>query len=183
MLRDSAHIQEQEAKWQNRKAKRADAQSYSPLYTLKDAEKSLELFDPSSYGQWREIFDGIEICFQDAGHLLGSSSIYVRVNEKGKQTTILFSGDLGNVSRPLINDPEKPTEADFVVVESTYGDRLHGERPDYESQFTNIIQRTLDRGGNVVIPSFAIGRTQEILYLIRKIKDEGRIKGHDGFPV
>ena len=183
MLRDSAHIQEQEAKWQNRKAKRADADAYAPLYTLKDAEKSLELFEASSYGEWIEIFDGIEICFQDAGHLLGSASIYVRVNEHGKKTTLLFSGDVGNVSRPLINDPQMPTEADYVVIESTYGDRLHGERPDYEAQFADIIQRTLDRGGNVVIPSFAIGRTQEILYLIRKIKDEGRIKGHDNFLV
>lgn len=183
MLRDSAHIQEQEAKWQNRKAKRADAGTYTPLYTLNDANKALELFKTASYGEEIEILDGIKISFQDAGHLLGSSSIYIRVNEHGEETTLLFSGDLGNVRRPLIRDPQMPSEADYVIVESTYGDRLHGERPDYEAQFTEIIQRTLDRGGNVVIPSFAIGRTQEILYLIRKIKDEGLIKGHDNFLV
>lgn len=183
MLRDSAHIQEQEAKWQNRKAKRAGADSYAPVYTMQDAEKALDLFETANYGEELEIFDGISISFLDAGHLLGSASIYIKVTEGNETTTLLFSGDVGNVNRPLINDPQKPSEADYVVVESTYGDRLHGERPDYVGQFTDVIQRTLDRGGNVVIPSFAIGRTQEILYLIRKIKTEGLVKGHDNFLV
>ncbi len=183
MLRDSAHIQEQEAKWQNRKAKRAGAESYAPVYTMQDAEKALSLFETANYGEEIEIFNGISISFLDAGHLLGSASIYIKINEGAKATTLLFSGDVGNVRRPLINDPQKPTEADYVIIESTYGDRLHGERPDYVGQFTDVIQRTLDRGGNVVIPSFAIGRTQEILYLIRKIKTEGLVKGHENFLV
>ncbi|MBR2296143.1 MAG: MBL fold metallo-hydrolase [Clostridia bacterium] len=183
MLKDSAHIQEFEAKWRNRKARRSGEESYSPIYTMADAEKSLSLFESYPYNEDIEIFGGISISFLDAGHLLGSSSIYIKINEHGKETTLLFSGDLGNVDRPLIRNPEKPTRADYVVIESTYGDRSHGERPDYVSQFTEIIQKTLDRGGNVVIPSFAIGRTQEILYLIRKLKDDGLAKNHGDFPV
>jgi metallo-beta-lactamase family protein len=148
-----------------------------------DAEKALSLFESYSYNEEIEILDGVTISFLDAGHLLGSSSIYVTITEKGEKTTLLFSGDIGNTARPLIRDPQKPKSADYVIVESTYGDRLHGERPDYETQFTKIIQETLDRGGNVVIPSFAIGRTQEILYLIRNIKTEGLVKNHGDFPV
>ena len=166
MLRDSAHIQEFEAKWRNRRAKRAGNDDYSPIYTMADAEKALSQFESYSYGETVQILNGVSISFLDAGHLLGSASIYVTVTEGDKETTLLFSGDIGNTARPLIRDPQKPSFADYVIVESTYGDRLHGERPDYVSQFTNVIQRTLDRGGNVVIPSFAIGRTQEILYLI-----------------
>ena len=183
MLRDSAHIQEFEAKWRNRKAKRAGADDYSPIYTMADAEKALSLFESHPYDTDVQIFDNVKISFLDAGHLLGSSSIYVTVTEGGKETTLLFSGDVGNVERPLIRDPQKPKKADYVVKESTYGDRIHGERPDYVSQFTSVIQRTLDRGGNVVIPSFAIGRTQEILYLIRNIKEQNLVKNHGDFPV
>lgn len=183
MLRDSAHIQEFEARWRNRKAKRAGEKEYSPVYTLADAEKTLALFDSHPYNVDIPIFDGISISFLDAGHLLGSSSIYIKINEHGKETTLLFSGDVGNVERPLIRNPQKPSCADYVIVESTYGDRTHGVRPDYVAQLTSTIQRTLDRGGNLIIPSFAIGRTQEILYLIRKIKEDGLVKNHGDFPV
>ena len=157
MLRDSAHIQEFEAQWRNRKAKRSGADTYEPMYTTEDAVRTLELFEPHSYGEDIEIFDGVKIRFLDAGHLLGSSSIHFTVTENGKKTALLFSGDLGNIDRPLIRDPQKPIGADYVVIESTYGDRLHGERPDYIGQLTSIIQDTFDRGGNVVVPSFAVG--------------------------
>lgn len=183
MLRDSAHIQEFEAKWRNRRAKRSGIDSYSPIYTMADTEKALSQFESYPYDVEVPILDGVTISFLDAGHLLGSSSIYVKVTEHGKTTTLLFSGDVGNVARPLIRDPKKPSRADYVIVESTYGDRLHGERPDYVSQFADVIQKTLDRGGNVVIPSFAIGRTQEILYIIRTIKEQGLVKNHADFPV
>ncbi len=183
MLRDSAHIQEFEAEWRNRKAKRAGAEPYVPLYTMADAVKTLEAFEPYPYEQSFSPFEGITVKFIDAGHLLGSASICFEINEGGERRTVVFSGDIGNVSRPLIRDPRPPKEADYVVIESTYGDRLHGERPDYVSQLSLILQRTFDRGGNVVIPSFAVGRTQEMLYLIRTIKDAGLVKGHDGFPV
>ena len=176
MLMDSAHIQESEAQWRNRKAQRAGTAPVEPVYTVADAQAALQLFHPCTYGPTYDILDGVQIRFQDAGHLMGSASIYVTAEGK----TILFSGDLGNVDRPLIRDPQKPTEADFVVIESTYGNRLHG---DYVTQLTRILQETLDRGGNLVIPAFSVGRTQELLYLIREIKSSGAIHGHDGFPV
>ncbi len=183
MLRDSAHIQESEAEWKNRKAIRAGLEPYVPLYTLADVERTLKQFKSYPYGERVEVCDGIAVTFSDAGHLLGSASICIEIDEDGVTRKILFSGDLGNVSRPLINDPQTPPDADYVVIESTYGDRLHGDRPDYESQLTRIIQETLDRGGNVVIPAFAVGRTQELLYLIRQIKENGLVKNHGDFPV
>lgn len=183
MLRDSAHIQEFEAEWRNRKAKRAGQGEYVPLYTLQDAENALKLFNSYDYNEPTEIFDGIRITFIDAGHLLGSASILFEVTENGKTERVIFSGDLGNTNRPLINDPALPPIADYVVIESTYGDRTHGARPDYTEQLTEILQDTFDRGGNVVIPSFAIGRTQEMLYLIRNIKEQGLIKNHANFAV
>ena len=183
MLLDSAHIQEFEAGWRNRKAKRAGTAPYVPLYTTEDAAKALKQFVACDYDTEYNLCDGISIKFTDAGHLLGSASITVTVTENGKTERIVFSGDLGNTDRPLINDPGQPESADYIVIESTYGNRLHGERPDYAAQLTKIIQETFDRGGNVVIPCFAVGRTQELLYLIREIKEQGLIKGHDRFPV
>ena len=183
MLRDSAHIQEFEAEWRNRKAKRAGGEEYVPLYTLKDAENTLKLFKCYNYNEPAQIFDGVRITFIDAGHLLGSASILFEITENGKTERIIFSGDLGNTNRPLINDPATPPVADYVVIESTYGDRTHGARPDYTAQLTEILQDTFDRGGNVVIPSFAVGRTQEMLYLIRNIKKQGLIKNHANFSV
>ena len=183
MLLDSAHIQESEAVWRNRKAKRTGAPEYVPLYTTKDAQKTLSQFVPCSYGEEYDVIDGLKVRFYDAGHLLGSSSIELIITENGETTKVVFSGDLGNVNRPLINDPNGPKEADYVIIESTYGDRTHGPRADYVGQLTRVLQETLDKGGNIVIPSFAVGRTQELLYLIRKIKDEKLVKCHDGFPV
>ena len=183
MLMDSAHIQETEAEWHNRKAKRAGRDVYEPMYTTLDAQKSLTQFVGCSYLQTYNIADGIAVRFIDAGHLLGSASIEITLTEDGESRILLFSGDVGNIDRPLIKDPQKPDTADIVVIESTYGNRLHGERPDYVSQLTSVIQRTLDRGGNVIIPSFAVGRTQELLYLIRIIKEQRLIKRHENFPV
>ena len=183
MLQDSAHIQEQEAQWRNRKAQRSGAPIYQPLYTVEDAQHTLSLFVPCSYHQEYTIAEGITVRFLDAGHLMGSASIEVTVEEEGRRQVLLFSGDLGNVNRPLIRDPEKPTYADTVIIESTYGNRNHGERKDYIGQLTAVLQDTFDRGGNVVIPSFAVGRTQEFLYLLREIKERGLVRGHDGFPV
>ena len=183
MLQDSAHIQEQEAEWQNRKAERSGSQQYIPVYTVADALESLKLFEGHGYNKPIEIFDGITISFCDAGHLLGSASVHITVNENGEERTILFSGDLGNIDRPLIRNPQNPPYADYVVIESTYGDRVHGERPDYIAQLTKIMQETFSKGGNLVIPSFAIGRTQELLYLFRTIKEQNLIKGHENFIV
>lgn len=183
MLLDSAHIQEFEAKWRNRKAKRSGAGEYQPLYTCEDVKKALKQFVSCDYDKKYELCKGVKIQFTDAGHLLGSASITVEVTEAGSTETIVFSGDLGNFGRPLIRDMGQPEKADYLVIESTYGNRLHGERPDYIAQLTRIIQQAFDKGGNLVIPCFAIGRTQELLYLIRTIKEQNLIVGHDDFPV
>ncbi len=183
MLQDSAHIQEQEAVWRNRKAQRSGGPEYVPLYTVEDALHTMTLFEPCSYRKEYPVAEGITLRFLDAGHLMGSASIEITVLEEGQKHVLLFSGDLGNVDRPLIRDPQKPEYADTVIIESTYGNRLHGERKDYIGQLTAVLQDTFDRGGNVVIPSFAVGRTQEFLYLLRAIKDQGLVKGHDHFPV
>lgn len=183
MLMDSAHIQEFEAEWRNRKAKRSGEDEHVPLYTAEDVQHTMSLIKSCSYDETCEIVDGISARFIDAGHLLGSSSIELSVTENGKTEQIVFSGDIGNIDRPLIRNPQKPSHADYVVIESTYGNRLHGEHPDYVSQITRIVQQALDRGGNVVIPSFAVGRTQELLYIFRIIKEKGLVKGHGDFPV
>lgn len=183
MLMDSAHIQQFEAEWRNRKAKRGGQPEYVPLYTADDVQRTLTLLRPCGYGQNYALFDDVTVSFTDAGHLLGSASITVTVTEGGKTESLLFSGDLGNTRRPLIRDPQTPPAADYVIIESTYGDRAHGERPDYVTALTAILQRTFDRGGNVVIPCFAVGRTQEMLYLLRQIQNQGLVKGHPDFAV
>lgn len=183
MLMDSAHIQEFEAEWRNRKAKRNGGEEYIPLYTAEDVQATLALFQPCDYGKVYAPLSGVTVQFTDAGHLLGSASIHIAVTEGEQTETLLFSGDLGNVRRPLIRDPQTPPAADRVVIESTYGDRLHGERPDYAATLTWVLQSTFDRGGNVVIPCFAVGRTQEMLYLLRQIKQDGAVKNHPNFPV
>ncbi len=183
MLLDSAHIQEFEAGWRNRKARRSGEEGYEPLYTTADAMKTLEQFKVYPYNKEVEIFEGIKIKFYDAGHLLGSASIYVAAEENGKTETVLFSGDLGNINRPLIRDPQIPCGADTVIIESTYGNRIHGKVGDYESQLVEVIKEALSGGGNVVIPAFAVGRTQELLYLIREIKEKGRLSEFGDFPV
>ncbi len=184
MLRDSAHIQEFEAEWRNRKAKRAGLPPYEPIYTMEDVQGVLEQFIPCDYNKETPVLDGITAQFTDAGHLLGSSSITLTVTEKGETRRIVFSGDIGNINKPILRDPQSPPAADYVVMESTYGDRSHGaEKPDYVRELADIIQRTFDRGGNVVIPAFAVGRTQELLYFIRQIKEQGLVTGHGEFPV
>lgn len=185
MLRDCAHIQLQETEWKNRKAKRhSGVEPYEPLYTMEDADGIIKRIVPCRYGRTVELCEGVKVRFTDVGHLLGSASIEVWVSEGGEERKIVFSGDLGNVNQPLIKDPIMTKEADYVVMESTYGDRIHSAgRPDYVSDLTKILQETFDAGGNVVIPSFAVGRTQEMLYFLRQIKEEGRIQRFPDFPV
>ena len=184
MLRDSAHIQEFEAEWRNRKAKRSGQETYEPLYTMADADAAIKLLAPCDYGQRIALCEGIEVQFNDMGHLLGSASIEVWVTEDDVSRKIVFSGDVGNMNQPIIKDPQSVAEADYVVIESTYGDRTHGDDvPDYVGEFTRILRETFARGGNVVIPSFAVGRTQEILYFIREIKGRNLLPEYAGFEV
>lgn len=184
MLRDSAHIQEFEAEWRNRKARRSGAPLYEPLYTMQNALDAIGLLAPCDYGQKLELCPGIWVRFNDVGHLLGSSSIEVWIEEDGASKKIVFSGDVGNVDQPILNDPAFVKEADYIVVESTYGNRIHSEeRPDYLGEFTKILRETFLQGGNVVIPSFAVGRTQEILYFIREIKEKNLLPEFPNFEV
>lgn len=183
MLRDSAHIQEFEAEWKNRKAKRSGNEKYIPPYTMADAEGVIQLLKGYTYNERINICNGIDINFIDAGHLLGSASIEIFINENNIEKKIVFSGDIGNLDQVLINDPTYVESADYVVMESTYGDRLHEGKPNYIEDLTNILEQTFSQGGNVVIPSFAVGRTQELLYFIRKIKEENLVKGFPNFPV
>ena len=184
MLRDSAHIQMSEAEYKTRKSKRAGGAPVEPLYDVEDVDALVKNLRPCSYGEVIQVAEGVAIRFTDVGHLLGSACIEVWPREDGVTKKLVFSGDVGNVNQPILRDPETVSDADYVVVESTYGDRLHTDgRPDYIGALTEIIQRTLDRGGNVVIPAFAVGRTQEMLYFIREIKERGLVHGHDGFKV
>ena len=184
MLRDSAHIQEFEAEWRNRKARRSGGELYEPVYTMADADAAIKLLAPCDYEQRITLCEGIEVEFHDIGHLLGSACIEVWVTEGDITKKIVFSGDVGNTNQPIIRDPGKVSEADYVVIESTYGDRTHGEeRPDYVGEFTRILRETFFRGGNVVIPSFAVGRTQELLYFIREIKERDLLPEFRGFEV
>ena len=183
MLMDSANIQIFEAEWKNRKAIRAGKPQVEPLYDLEDAQGAISCFVRCDYGQERIIAEGIRVRFVDAGHLLGSASIEIRIRENGVEKKLLFSGDIGNLNQPLICDPTYVDTADYVVMESTYGDRSHEKPADYATELARVIQRTFDRGGNVVIPSFAVGRTQEMLYFIRRIKEEHMVKNHEDFEV
>ncbi|MCL1806181.1 MAG: MBL fold metallo-hydrolase [Oscillospiraceae bacterium] len=185
MLRDSAHIQETDAEWHNRKAQRSGRPVVEPLYTIADADAVIADFIPCEYGQVVTLAPGLTARFRDIGHLLGSACIEVWADESGVKKKIVFSGDIGNARQPLLRNPEIIEEADYVVTEATYGDRLHDAptETDYAAELAGVIQRTFDRGGNVVIPAFAVGRTQEMLYFLRQIKERGLVRGHDGFSV
>ena len=183
MLQDSAHIQESDAEYKNRKNRRAGRPEEEPLYTVADAQRVPEFIDTCEYGQPVHLCDGVDAVFIDAGHLLGSASIRLTLTEGGQTKTIVFSGDIGNVDQPIIRDPQLLKKADYVVMESTYGDRNHTEVWSYTDELAEIIDETLGKGGNVVIPSFAVGRTQELLYFIREIKDQGLVKSVPDFPV
>lgn len=184
MLRDSAHIQEFEAEWRNRKGRRAGIPIIEPVYVMQDALDALELFNPCAYGCKVELCEGIEARFTDVGHLLGSASIEVWITEGDVQKKIVFSGDVGNLDQPIIKDPQYTDSADYVVIESTYGNRVHGkEKPDYIGDFTRILKETFAKGGNVVVPSFAVGRTQELLYFIREIKEKNLLPEYRDFEV
>ena len=183
MLRDSAHIQESDAQWQNQKGQRAGRPIVEPLYTLADAEAALSLLELHEYGSEFEVCPGVKVRFTDAGHLLGSSCVEIWCTEDGVTKKIVFSGDLGNVDQPVIRDPDFIEQADYVVMESTYGDRNHQPPESYTEALAELIDDIFSRGGNILIPSFAVGRTQELLYFIREIKAEGLVKSVPNFQV
>ena len=172
MLPDSGHIQEMEVEWKNRKRARKGEPELPPLYTAEDATKCLEVFVPVKYDEIIEIDENIHVRYNDAGHMLGSSIIEVWIKEDEKEEKIVFSGDIGNNDIPLLSEPTMIEDADYLVMESTYGNRLHMKNESKAETFLRIVSETIENGGTVVIPSFAVGRTQEILYELNKIKEE-----------
>ena len=183
MLRDSAHIQESDAKWKNQKGRRAGRPMVEPLYTLADVEEAMKMVVPCEYGEEVAVDEGVRLRFVDAGHLLGSACAELWLTEDGQTRKVVFSGDIGNVQQPIIRDPQPIYEADFVVMESTYGDRLHQGDGEYTEGLAQVIDRTIARGGNVIIPSFAVGRTQELLYFMREMKEQGLVRSDPDFTV
>ncbi len=178
MLKDSAHIHEQDAKWDTKRAMRAGKAEVEPLYTTQDALDTIELIRPVRYDQLFELNDQMKIVFNDAGHILGSAIVELFCEENGKTTKLVFSGDLGMNHRPILRDPTIIKKADYVMMETTYGDRLHEPNAQSISRLLDIAVETTKRGGNVVIPSFAVGRTQELLYELNKVYD-GKGPYHD----
>ncbi len=184
MLQDSAHIQESEAQWQSKRAKRAGKPAVEPVYDTKDAQKTISAFVPCEYGKILNISDSLKVRFTDIGHLLGSAAIELWLKEGPVEKKLVCSGDVGNLNQRIIKDPQPVDRADYLMIESTYGNRLHAqERGDVVAELAEYIQTALDQGGNLIIPSFAVGRTQEMLYAIREIKQKGLVSGHPDFPV
>ncbi len=184
MLKDSAHIQEFEASWRNRKAQRAGKPAYEPIYTMEDALAAISLFVPCKYNEKLLINDNLSIRFTDVGHLLGSSAIEVWVTEGDEMRKLVFTGDLGNANQPILKNPDTVHGCDYLIIESTYGNRVHStEKIDHLGELTKVLRDTFRRGGNLVIPSFAVGRTQEILYFIREIKERNMLPEYPGFKV
>ena len=183
MLADSASIQEKDAEYQTKKNLRVGKEPAEPLYTAEDAEKAMRLFRPCRYGELIPVDEGLTIRFTDAGHLLGSSSIECFLREGDRDVTMVFSGDVGNLDQPIIKDPSPVPAADYLMIESTYGNRLHETRMDPIPFLTESLKKTFDRNGTVIIPSFAVGRTQELLYFFREIKQQRLLPEYPDFPV
>ena len=185
MLPDSGHIQEQEAEYQTRKNLRAGKAPAEPLYTVQDAQNALKQFTPTSYGRTVSVVSGITARFNDIGHLLGSSAIEIWVEENGKTTKLVFSGDIGREERPIICDPQQVKGADYLVIEGTYGDRNHEESTAEakEAHLISVLKMGIARGGNIVIPSFAVGRTQDLLYYIKRLLMKNSVPGLENVPV
>lgn len=176
MLKDAATLQQRDVEWENKRRRRAGKAEIEPLYTIDDAEEALALCDGFSYGLRREIADGVEVRFRDAGHILGSSIVEIFVTEGGIEKKLVFSGDLGNSCAALLRDPETIEEADVLLLESTYGDRNHRAMDETLEEFENIITEASENGGNILIPSFAVGRTQEIIFRLGELYQKGKLR-------
>jgi metallo-beta-lactamase family protein len=183
MLADSAHIQETDAAYETKKNLRHSGTAVEPLYTAEDAAQTMELFYPCEYGKLYMIDEGLTVRFTDAGHLLGSSFLEFFLEDGGQTRKLVCSGDVGNINQPIINDPRPVSEADYLLIESTYGTRIHESVQSAVPVLTNILRQTFSRGGTVIIPSFAVGRTQELLYFFREIKQNHLLPDFDTFPV
>ena len=183
MLADSAHIQETDAASETKKNIRTGGPVVEPLYTVADVTETMKLFEPCEYGSFHMIDEGLSVRFTDAGHLLGSSFLEFILEENGISRRLVCSGDVGNLDQPIIRDPQPVKEADYLLIESTYGTRLHETAVEPIPFLVSVLERTFDRGGSVIIPSFAVGRTQELLYYFREIKQRHLLPSHEDFPV
>lgn len=183
MLADSAHIQETDAAYQTKKNQRTGLPEVKPAYTAEDAANVMKLFRPCEYGRIIQIDEGLSIRLTDAGHLLGSSFVEFFLEENGQKVKLVCSGDVGNTNQPIIQDPQPVAEADYLLIESTYGTRLHQGSGNPIPMLVSILDRTFHRGGSVIIPSFAVGRTQELLYFFREIKQQHLLPFYSDFPV
>jgi metallo-beta-lactamase family protein len=176
MLKDSASLQERDAEWENKRRKRAGKRTIEPLYTMKDAETSLTLCEGVAYGYRLTVAEGVAVCFRDAGHILGSSIVELFITEDGVEKKLVFSGDLGNSDTALLRDPEIVEEADVLLLESTYGNREHLSMQETLEEFQSILTSAAETGGNILIPSFAVGRTQEIIFHLGELYQKGKLK-------
>lgn len=168
MLKDAGYLNEKNVEWENKKRQRKGLQELEPLYTMEDAQIAMRRVKGVAYGQWQKILPGIEVCFHDAGHILGSSIVELKLKENGEQRRLVFSGDLGKWDAPILRDPTLLQDADVVLMESTYGDRLHRTREETLREFKQVIHDARESNGNILIPSFAVGRSQELIYLFAK---------------
>jgi len=171
MLRDSAYIQEREVEYVNRKHMERGEELIEPLYTAEDAEETIPMAHGVAYEECVKIFDGIEVCFHEAGHILGSAVVVFTIHddeEDGKEKTLVFTGDLGRRDMPLLKDPYQPEKADYLLTESTYGNRVHESIKEAEDELAEIVTKTVARGGKIIIPAFSLGRTQEVIYALHK---------------
>lgn len=179
MLLDAAHIQEKEAEWANRRKRSRNARSLSdtaPLYTVEQARESLSRLEKIGYDTAFEPGEGVRACFREAGHILGSAIIEIDVQAGGRMRRLVFTGDIGQQMRPVLRDPAHVGRADYLVVESTYGNRAHRPMAETEDELVHILEETLQRrGGNVIIPAFAVGRTQEVIFVLANLVRSGRI--------
>ena len=175
MLLDSAHIQESDVRYINKRRERQGKPLIEPLYTKEDAQLAISMLERRDYDQPFEVVPGVMATFIEAGHILGSAAVILDVEERGKKARLWFSGDIGRFDMPILKDPVMPHDADYLIMESTYGDRPH---PSYENaceELNKVLNRTINRGGKVIIPAFAVGRTQELVYAIHRAMDAGEI--------
>lgn len=176
LLKDAASLQERDAEWENKRRKRAGKELVEPLYRLEDTEAVLSLCEGVRYHQRVSVAEDVDIRFADAGHILGSAIVEVFINENGNEKKLVFSGDLGNSQAALLRDPDTIESADILLLESTYGDRNHRTMEETLSEFEEVIQDASQNGGNILIPSFAVGRTQEIIFRLGELYQKGKLK-------
>lgn len=179
--KDAASLEERDAEWENKRRRRAGKKEIEPLFTLEDVEASLEQYEGIAYDVRETVADGIDICFRDAGHILGSAIVEIYFNENGIEKKLVFSGDLGNSFAALLRDPQTVENADILLLESTYGDRNHRSMDDTLNEFEEIIRTASEAGGNILIPSFAVGRTQEIIFRLGELYQKGYLRHQSVF--